>query len=129
VDLWFFETAVRILREGEGAPYTGVKPAGSTESQAVPMADEAIETENAEKVMDFLTYAMKKELHKRFEHAISKKGFDENDVEAARDYVQASLGFVLFAGHLHEHIESGGSHGKGPEATHNTNLRPLLRHS
>lgn len=61
------------------------------------------------------------------EHAISKKGFDENDVEAARDYVQATLGFVLFAGHLHEYIESGGSHGKETEATHNTKLRPLLR--
>ena len=27
-DLWFFETLVRIHREGEGAPYTGLKPAG-----------------------------------------------------------------------------------------------------
>jgi len=114
-DLWFFETAVRIHREGEGAPYTGVKPVGSPGSPAVPMADEAIETENPEKVMDFLTKAVKKELHKRFEHAISKKGFDDNDVEAARDYVQAALEFVLFAGHLHEYIERGGSHGKGAE--------------
>lgn len=114
-DLWFFETAVRIHREGEGAPYTGVKPAGSPESPAVPMADEAIETENPEKVMDFLTNAAKEELYKRYEHAILKKGFDENDVEAARDYVQATLEFVLFAGHLHKYIESGGSHGKGAE--------------
>lgn len=114
-DLWFFETAVRLHREGEGAPYTGIKPAGTLESPAVPMADQAIETENPDKVIDFLTDAVKEELHKRFEHAISKKGFDENDVEAARDYVQATLGFVLFAGHLHEYIESGGSHGKGAE--------------
>lgn len=27
-DLWFFETLVRIHRAGEGAPYTGLKPAG-----------------------------------------------------------------------------------------------------
>jgi len=27
-DLWFFETAVRLHREGEGAPYTGLKRAG-----------------------------------------------------------------------------------------------------
>lgn len=38
-DYWFFETAVRVHREGEGAPYTGLKPAGldwgasSTESR------------------------------------------------------------------------------------------------
>lgn len=116
-DLWFFETAVRLHREGEGAPYTGIKPAGTLESPAVPMADQAIETENPDKLIDFLADAVKEELHERFEHAISKKGFNENDVEAARDYVQAMLGFVLFAGHLHEYIKSGGghSHGKGAE--------------
>ena len=27
-DLYFFETVVRIHRAGEGAPYTGLKPAG-----------------------------------------------------------------------------------------------------
>lgn len=118
-DLWFFETAVRLHREGEGAPYTGIKPAGALESPAVPMADQAIETENPDKVIDFLADAVKEELHKRFEHVISKKGFDENDVEAAREYVQAMLGFVLFAGHLHEYIKSGGGggglHGKEAE--------------
>lgn len=112
-DLWFFETAVRLHREGEGAPFTGIKPAGPLESPAIPMADEAIETENSDKVIDFLADAVKEELHERFEHAISKKGFDENDVEAARDYVQAMLGFVLFAGHLHEYIKSGGGGGRG----------------
>lgn len=79
------------------------------------MADEAIETENPDKVIGFLADAVKEELHKRFEDAISKKRHDENDVEAAREYVQAMLGFVLFAGHLHEYVESGGSQGKGKE--------------
>jgi len=27
-DYWLYETAVRLHREGEGAPYTGLKPAG-----------------------------------------------------------------------------------------------------
>lgn len=29
-DLYFFETLVRVHRAGEGAPYTGLKPAGRT---------------------------------------------------------------------------------------------------
>lgn len=100
------------------------EPAGTLESPAVPMADQAIETENPDKVIDFLADAVKEELHERFEHAISKKGFNENDVEAARDYVQAMLGFVLFAGHLYEYIKSSGgsggghSHGKGAAEDH-----------
>jgi hypothetical protein len=112
--LWFFETAVRLHREREGAPYTGIKPAGLSESLAVPMADEAIKTESPDKVIDFLANSVKEELRKRFENAISKKSFDENNVEAAREYVQAMLGFVLFAGHLHDYVESGGgTHAKG----------------
>ena len=31
--LYFFETAVRLHRAGEGAPYTGLKPAGLTSDQ------------------------------------------------------------------------------------------------
>jgi len=36
-DYWFLETAVRLHREGEGAPYTGLKPADST---GVPLCRE-----------------------------------------------------------------------------------------
>ena len=31
-DLYFFETLVRVHRAGEGAPYTGIKPAGAIET-------------------------------------------------------------------------------------------------
>jgi hypothetical protein len=113
-DLWFFETAVRLHRAGEGAPYAGIKPAGLLESPAIPMADEAVETENPDKVIGFLVDSVKEELSKRFKLAVSKKRFDENDVGAAREYVQAMLGFVLFAGHLHDYVKSGGrSHDNG----------------
>ena len=34
-DDWFFETAIRLHRAGEGAPYTGMKPAGLDEGPVV----------------------------------------------------------------------------------------------
>jgi len=43
-DDWFFETAIRLHRAGEGAPYTGMKPAGLSEGPVVPRAEKAIET-------------------------------------------------------------------------------------
>src|SRR5512136_2790542 len=43
-DDWFFETAIRLHRAGEGAPYTGMKPAGLEEGPVVPQAEKAIET-------------------------------------------------------------------------------------
>lgn len=36
-DRYFFETLVRIHRAGEGAPYTGLKPAGRDLGPAIPL--------------------------------------------------------------------------------------------
>lgn len=115
IDLWFYETAVRLHRQGEGQPYTGLKPAGLDEGPVVPMADRAIETGDAKEVIGFLTNAVKEELTKRFAKAMSKKEYDANDVDAARQYVQAVLGFVLYAHHLHEYVKSGGEPGQKEE--------------
>src|SRR5574341_1508897 len=41
-DTYFFETLVRIHRAGEGAPYTGLKPAGQDLGPAIPAADQAL---------------------------------------------------------------------------------------
>ena len=40
-DRFFFETLVRVHRAGEGAPFTGLKPAGR-DLGAIPAADEAV---------------------------------------------------------------------------------------
>src|SRR5690606_6191987 len=41
-DRYFFETVVRLHREGEGASYTGLKPAGTDYGRAVPAGDAAL---------------------------------------------------------------------------------------
>src|SRR5688572_6649736 len=41
-DLYFFETLVRVHRAGEGAPYTGLRPAGQDLDPAIPIADAAL---------------------------------------------------------------------------------------
>ena len=43
-DRQLFETVVRLHRSGEGAAYTGLKPAGRDLGPAIPAADRAIET-------------------------------------------------------------------------------------
>lgn len=111
-DYWFFETAVRLHREGEGAPYTGLKPAGLDWGPVVPKAEKAIEKGNAEEVVDFISHTVEEELQERFRHAIAKKKYDVNDVGAAREYVQAMLGFVLYAHHLYANVKGGVEHGE-----------------
>ncbi len=111
-DYWFFETLVRVHRQGEGAPYTGLKPAGLDWGPVVPRADEALDKGNAREVIEFLQHVVSEELGERFNKAISKKNYDVNDVPAAREYVQAMLGFVLFAHHVYAFIKGGGGHGE-----------------
>lgn len=53
-DLWFFETAVRLHREGEGAPYTGLKPAGLDWGPVVPRAEADIEKGDPNETIGFL---------------------------------------------------------------------------
>jgi hypothetical protein len=110
-DLWFFENVVRVHRAGEGAPYTGMKPAGLDWGPVVPRAEKAIAEGNADEVIGFVTGVVQDELRERFESAEAHKGYDENDVPAAREYVQAELGFVLFSHHLYSYVKSGGGHG------------------
>ncbi len=95
-DLWFFETSVRLHRQGEGAPYTRIKPSGTLESLAVPMADEAIETENPEKVIDFLTSAAKEELYKIF----WARNFEEDIIVRSIEKVSSESGCQYCSIHL-----------------------------
>ncbi|MCX8207027.1 MAG: DUF6448 family protein [Methanothrix sp.] len=111
-DYWFFETAVRLHREGEGAPYTGLKPAGLDWGPIVPRADMAIEKGDPGEVVCLIVHAVEEELERRFRHAMETKNYDVNDVEAAREYVQAMLGFVLYAHHLYEFVRGGSLHDK-----------------
>lgn len=44
IDVAFFENLVKIHREGEGAEYSGLKPAGSNTNPLIPVADEAVDS-------------------------------------------------------------------------------------
>jgi hypothetical protein len=117
-DYWLFETAVRLHREGEGAPYTGLKPAGLDWGPVVPRAEKAIEEEDAEEAIGFIAHTLEEELQERFNDAMAKKKYKENDVNAARKYVQAMLGFELFSHHIYTAIKGGVKHGGEGEGGH-----------
>src|SRR5690349_7161672 len=54
-DLHFFETVVRVHRAGEGAPYTGLKPAGLDHGPVIPVAERALETGSPDELVRLLT--------------------------------------------------------------------------
>src|SRR5680860_765021 len=58
-DRYFCETAVRVHRHGEGASFDGLKPAGLDVGPVIPLAEEAIESEDPEKLTEFLLEAFR----------------------------------------------------------------------
>lgn len=95
-DRLFFETVVRIHRAGEGAPYTGLKPAGLTPGPAIPLAERAIRTGSPNQVADFLAQELRDELKYRLEHVNTLAVMKDRSVEDARRYVEAMLGFEVY---------------------------------
>lgn len=95
-DRHFLETLVRVHRAGEGAPYSGLKPAGLDLGPAVPAADRALQSGSAEALTRLLADAVTAGVQSRFEAALQKKTFEPNDVAAGRRYVDAYIAYVHY---------------------------------
>lgn len=94
-DMYFFETIVRLHREGEGAPYTGLKPAG-THNPIVEAADRALETGKSDELNKHITEAATAGIQKRFSLAIERKKHVDESVEAGREFVEAYVVFIHY---------------------------------
>jgi len=114
-DLYFFETLVRIHRAGEGAPYTGLKPAGRDLGPAIPAGDKALDTGNVEPVMKLLSERMERGVNTHFKELLARKKFNKNDVEAGRAFVKAYVEYIHYVEGLHAATASR-AHGHFPEA-------------
>ncbi len=101
-DTYFFETLVRVHRAGEGAPYTGLKPAGRDPGPAIAAGDKAIETRSAEALLTLLTDTVHEGLHARFHQAVEKSGYDKADVAGGREYVKAYVEYIHYVEGLYE---------------------------
>jgi hypothetical protein len=114
-DIYFFETLVRIHRAGEGAPFTGLKPAGRDLGPAIPGADAAIETGKAESLAKLLMGLVHDGLLDHFKEVLERKNFDKNDVERGREFVKAYVEFIHYVERIHEATKTQ-AHGHFAEA-------------
>lgn len=104
-DMYFFETLVRMHRAGEGAGYTGLKPAGTVEPP-VAAADKAIETGKLQPLGKLVSDRMEKGLHAHFDQVMAKRKYNPNDVEAGRAYSSAYVEFTHYAERLYNAAET-----------------------
>ncbi|HET7841506.1 MAG TPA: DUF6448 family protein [Terriglobia bacterium] len=101
-DTYFFETLVRIHRAGEGAPYTGLKPAGRDLGPAIPAADRALKEKSPEALQKLLTDTLQDSLREHFARVSSQANVNPDDVEAGRAYVKEYVEFIHFAERLYQ---------------------------
>ncbi len=103
-DRFFFETLVRLHRQGEGFPYTGLAPAGTPISPAIHAADAALESGNADALIQQLTAEVAAGVKERFARARETRRH-AGDVESGRHFVEAYVAFTHYA----EAIEAAGA--------------------
>jgi hypothetical protein len=103
-DLYFFETVVRVHRAGEGASYTGLKPAGLDVGPVIPVAERAIETGSPDELLLVLQDAVHEELKHRFDGVMALRKHAGGPVAEARAYVQAMLGLQVWSHKLYKAI-------------------------
>lgn len=108
-DIYFFETLVRIHREGEGVPYTGLKPAEAVD-KAVALADKALSAGNVDKLVNVLTNAMANGIRARFQHASETQKHADDSVAAGREFVESYVIFTHYIEGLHGLIKGGVAH-------------------
>lgn len=101
-DTYFFETLVRVHRAGEGAPYTGLKPANRDLGPAIPAADRALETGDPKPLLKLLEDAVHGGLHQQFARALEAKSYKKGDVEAGRKFVENYVVYVHYVERLYE---------------------------
>jgi hypothetical protein len=101
-DEYFFETLVRVHRAAEGAPFTGLKPAGRDLGPAIPAADRALESGDAAPLTDLLVERTRTGILERYKRAIKAKAFRVEDVDAGREYVETYVAFIHYVEGLFE---------------------------
>ncbi len=116
-DTYFFETLVRVHRVGEGASYTGLKPAGRDLGPAIPAADRAVATGSLQPVDGLLTHVVQHGLSEHFAAVRDHKGYDPHDVTAGREYVRRYVEFIHYVERLYEAATTT-AHGHFPEGMH-----------
>jgi len=99
-DGYFFETLVRLHRAGEGAPYTGLKPAGQVEP-VIAASDKALETGSVEELTPEIVKLVSDGIRRRFAETMETKKHADENVVAGRQFVGAYVEFVHYIERLH----------------------------
>ncbi len=104
------ETAVRLHREAEGMPFTGLKPA-SPNPPDIEAAENALERGDLDPVITLLSNKMDEETSIWFQEAIEAKKNKEQGIASGREWVDNYVKYITYIHKLYQVIEAGPPHG------------------
>ncbi len=108
-DTYFFETLVRVHRAGEGAPYTGLKAAGTVEP-VVAKADQALELGSADNLAKAIAAHTEAGIRERFAHALETRKHSQDSVQAGREFVEAYVTYVHYVEGIAQRVHGAPHH-------------------
>lgn len=114
VEKYFFETMVRLHRETEGAPYTGLKPTGNIKP-IIQLTDKSIETNDIKDLTSKLNNHILKVIKEKYDKVAELNKVKDKSVEKGREYVKAYIDYTHTIEALHDIIEHGSNHGQHSE--------------
>lgn len=94
-DLKLFDKLVQVHRESEGAPFTGIKPAGQI-APIVVEADISLDKGNVDRLAKHVAAQMEKSIRDKFEKAEHSKEFADQSVKKGREFVSNYVQYVHF---------------------------------
>jgi hypothetical protein len=109
-DRFFLETLVRLHREGEGAPFTGLKPAGRIDP-GIAAADAALASGALEPLLRRITAEAEHGVRERFARARAAQAHAQETVELGREAVAAYVDYVHHVEGLLTAAGGGAQHG------------------
>jgi len=116
----FFATLVKIHRAGEGAPFTGLKPAGAVEP-AVAEADRALASGSSDALVKLISDDIAAGIRSRYEHAAATYRHKDESVAQGRKFVEAYVAYTHYVERIHQDATAKGAHGEHSE--HGTGVK------
>lgn len=105
----FFSSLVRIHRAGEGAPFTGLKPAGSVEP-VIAQADKSLQDGAPEALVSMVNEAVKKGIQERYARVAEAYKHKDESVQKGREFVAAYVEYTHYVERLQLDAEGQKAH-------------------
>lgn len=124
-EMKFFEALVKIHRAGEGASFSGLKPAGEVEP-VIAEADKALAIGSADSLVKTITDTVSQGIRQRYEKAAEAFKHKDVSLQKGREFVAAYVEYTHYVERLD--MDASGAAAHHVEDPHKKHTPPKHKH-